>query len=95
MLVLITDLYEGGDADEMLARVRDAQGRAASPSSACSRSTTRARRCYDASNAAAFAALGVPTFACTPDAFPELMAAALGKRDVGQWASERGIVGAR
>jgi hypothetical protein len=33
--------------------------------------------------------------ACTPDAFPDMIAAALGKRDVGQWASERGIVGAR
>jgi hypothetical protein len=47
---------------------------------------------FDSGNAAAFAALGVPTFACTPDAFPEMLAAALAKRDLGQWASERGIV---
>jgi hypothetical protein len=50
---------------------------------------------FDARNAAAFAALGVPTFACTPDAFPEMIAAALARRDVGQWASERGIVAPR
>ena len=50
---------------------------------------------FDAGNAAAFASLGIPTFACTPDAFPELMAAALAKRDIATWASARGIVGAR
>ena len=35
---------------------------------------------YDHEHAAALAALGVPAFACTPDLFPELMAAALEKR---------------
>ena len=37
---------------------------------------------YDRENAAALAALGVPAFACTPDAFPEVMAAAIERRDV-------------
>ena len=37
---------------------------------------------YDHDNAAALAALGVPAFACTPDAFPELMAAAIERRDL-------------
>jgi len=32
---------------------------------------------YDHENAAALAAMGVPAFACTPDAFPDLMAAAI------------------
>ena len=36
-------------------------------------------------------ALGVPAFACTPDHFPGLMAAAIEKRDVGRWAAEQGI----
>lgn len=40
----------------------------------------------DAKNAAAFAALGVPTFACTPDRFPDLMAAALKGDDLAAWA---------
>src|SRR5690606_18575764 len=43
---------------------------------------------YDRENAAALAAMGVPAFACTPDAFPDLMAAAIERRDLKQW-SER------
>jgi hypothetical protein len=39
-----------------------------------------------------FTALGSPTFACTPDLFPDLMAAALNKQDVAQWAAQQGIV---
>ena len=50
---------------------------------------------FDARNASAFAALGVPTFACTPDAFPDLMAAALQRRDLSGWAAARGIQAAR
>jgi hypothetical protein len=37
------------------------------------------------------AELGVPSLACTPDAFPELLAAALERRDVGRWANEHGM----
>jgi hypothetical protein len=50
---------------------------------------------FDARNAAALAAMGVPCFACTPELFPELMAAALERRDVAAWAAEREIVVAR
>lgn len=41
---------------------------------------------YDHDNAAALAAMGVPAFACTPDAFPGLMAAAIERRDLREWA---------
>jgi hypothetical protein len=41
---------------------------------------------YDHDNAAALTALGVPAFACTPDLFPDLMAAAIERRDIAQWA---------
>ena len=37
---------------------------------------------YDHDNAAALAALGVPAFACTPDVFPDLMAAAIQRQDL-------------
>ena len=47
---------------------------------------------YDPRNAAELAALGVPAFACTPDLFPELMAATIERRDVGAWAAGREIV---
>jgi hypothetical protein len=44
---------------------------------------------YDHDNAAALAALGVPAFACTPDAFPELMAAAIERRDLNAFAARQ------
>jgi hypothetical protein len=33
-----------------------------------------------------FASIGIPVFACTPDLFPDLMAAAISKQDVSTWA---------
>ena len=33
--------------------------------------------------------LGVTAFACTPDAFPDLMAAAIERRDITQWAQQQ------
>ena len=41
---------------------------------------------YDTDNAAALAELGVPAFACTPDAFPELLAVAIEGGDIAGWA---------
>ena len=46
---------------------------------------------YDHANAAALVELGVPSLACTPDAFPDLLAAALDGRDVARWANEHGL----
>ncbi len=46
---------------------------------------------YDHANAAALAALGSPAFACTPDLFPDLIAAAIARRDVAAWAAAKGI----
>ena len=45
--------------------------------------STPALRRYDAAHAAALAGIGVPAFACTPDLFPDLMAAAIERRDLG------------
>ena len=42
---------------------------------------------YDGDNAAALTELGVPTFACTPDLFPDLMAAAIRHEDISSWAA--------
>ncbi|MBY0396261.1 MAG: VWA domain-containing protein, partial [Thermoleophilia bacterium] len=50
---------------------------------------------YDHENARAMAALGMPVFACTPDLFPELMAAAISRQDLNTWAAGRDIVAAR
>jgi hypothetical protein len=47
---------------------------------------------HDHGRASVLAALGVPCFACTPDAFPDLLAAAIERRDLGRWAGEHGFV---
>ena len=87
VLVLVTDLYEGGSEQEMHKRfasivasgvqliVLPALNDDGAPS-------------YDKSHAEFLATLGVPTFACTPDKFPELMATALSKQDIGMWVSQ-------
>jgi hypothetical protein len=36
--------------------------------------------------------MGIPCFACTPDLFPDLMAAAIQRHSLEQWASQAGIV---
>jgi len=35
--------------------------------------------------------MGIAVFACTPDLFPGMMAAAIRKDDLGAWASKAGI----
>jgi hypothetical protein len=94
VLVLITDLFEGGDAEEMLARAKALVDSGVNVVCLLALADQGAPA-YDARHAAAFAALGIPAFACTPDAFPELMAAALQRRDLGGWAAARGIQAAR
>jgi hypothetical protein len=47
---------------------------------------------YDHDSASTFASLGIPVFACTPDLFPELMAAAINRHDIAQWAALHEIV---
>ena len=92
VFLLITDLYEGGNADEMIARIRTMKESGVTVVCLLALNDQGAPM-FDAGNAAAFAGLGIPTFACTPDAFPEMIAAALAKRDIATWASARGIVG--
>ncbi|SEQ71717.1 VWA domain-containing protein [Microlunatus flavus] len=86
LLVLVTDLFEGGDAEQLLRRVASLvrSGVTVVVLLALSDSGTPA---YDHEHAAALDALGVPAFACTPDAFPDMLAVALRRGDVGAWAA--------
>ncbi|MCJ0870167.1 VWA domain-containing protein [Streptomyces sp. AP-93] len=79
VVVLISDLYEGGIRDEMLKRVA-AMKAAGVEFVALLALSDEGAPAYDRDHAAALAALGAPAFACTPDLFPEVMAAALEKR---------------
>jgi Mg-chelatase subunit ChlD len=81
IFILISDLYEGGIRDEMLARVATLTNAGVQVIVLLALSDEGAPA-YDHENAAALAALGVPAFACTPDAFPDLMAAAIKRESV-------------
>jgi hypothetical protein len=89
-LILITDLFEGGDAKSMLARA------AAIKQSGVNlivllALTDSGHPAYEAKHAEAFASLRCPVFACTPDQFPSMMACALTGKDLHAWAAEQDI----
>lgn len=91
IVVLITDLYEGGNVEGMHQKAADlisngvqvicllALNDEGSPS-------------YDSNNAKRFNEIGIPVFACTPDIFPDLMASAIKNEDLNRWASKHNIV---
>ncbi len=81
VFVLISDLYEGGVRDEMLRRVAAMLAAGVQVIVLLALSDEGAPA-HDHENAAALAAMGVPAFACTPDAFPDLMAAAIQRQDL-------------
>ena len=87
LFVLVSDLFEGGIADDMVRRVAAMQAAGVTVVVLLALSDSGAPG-YDHDHAAALAALGVPAFACTPDLFPELLAVALGGEDVAQWVSQ-------
>ena len=94
VLVLVSDLYEGGDAVQML-KTAARLVQSGVQLIALLALSDEGRPGFDARHAAAFAALDVPVFACTPDRFADLMAAALTKRDLMLWASQQGLKPAR
>ena len=89
-LVLITDLYEGGDSQGMLRR---AAGLVASGVNLIClvALSDQGSPAYHHENAARLSAMGVPVFAATPDHFAEMMAAALSRQDLHLWAEQRGL----
>ena len=89
-LVLVSDLYEGGNAPEMLARAAALVASGVNVIALLALSDS-GRPGYHGEHAAAFAAMGCPVFACTPDQFPDLMAAALQRADIAAWAAARDI----
>ncbi len=91
IFVLISDLYEGGVEANLLRRAQELLDSGVQCIVLLALSDEGAPA-YDHALAAKLAALGVPSFACTPDAFPGLMAAAIRRDDVGAWAAAQGMV---
>lgn len=89
-LVLISDLYEGGNAESMLARVASLKQSGAKVIVLLALSDD-GHPAYNNDHAAKIAGMHCPVFGCTPDQFPELMAVALTGRDIEQWAASKDI----
>ncbi|MEZ0390108.1 MAG: VWA domain-containing protein, partial [Verrucomicrobium sp.] len=94
ILVLISDLIEGGVEQNLLRRTADLVGSGVQFPALLALSD-EGSPCYDHELAAKMGALGVPSFACTPDLFPDLMAAAIKREDVNAWAAQREVVVAK
>jgi Mg-chelatase subunit ChlD len=91
IFVLISDLYEGGNNNEMLRRAATMIAAGVQVIVLLALDDNGAPS-YDRQNAAKLATMGAPCFACTPDLFPELMATAIKRGNLDQWAAEAGIV---
>ncbi|MBE3560938.1 MAG: VWA domain-containing protein [Ktedonobacteraceae bacterium] len=93
ILVLITDLYDSSP-EQMLHKVAEIVGSGVQMICLLALDDHGAPG-YDQHTASRMVELGIPTFACTPDLFPDLMAAAIQKQDLSLWAAKHDIVGAR
>ena len=89
-LILITDLYEGGNEKELIGRVANLIKQGVNVITLLALSDD-GRPIYDDNLAKIFANMGCPVFACTPDKFPDMMATALKREDVLAWASDQKI----
>lgn len=90
VLVLISDLYEGGNQEAMRKKAVQLMSSGVQVIALLALNDEGAPY-YDHRNAEFFATIGIPVFACTPDKFPDLMAAALSKQDITAWAGNNDI----
>ncbi len=91
IFVLVSDLYEGGVAEGLLRQTAELVSSGVTMVCLLALSDQGAP-CYDEKLASRMTALGAPSFACTPDLFPELMAAAIRKDDIAAWAARHEII---
>lgn len=84
IFVLITDLYEGGNEREFVRRAAEMKASGINFITLLTLSDD-GKPAYDHNLAQKLASLDIPSFACTPDAFPSLMAAAIKKENLAQW----------
>ena len=91
VLVLLTDLFEGGDKENMVRRVATLVNDGVQIVTLLALNDQGAPR-FDRQMAQELVNLGVPAFACTPQLFPDLMGAVLNGRDLRQWAAMHNIV---
>lgn len=91
ILVLITDLFEGGNQESMIRRSKELVE--AGVQFICLLALNDdGSPMYDHRLASILSKMGIPVFACTPDQFPDLMSAAIKKENLNQWAGDHNIV---
>jgi Mg-chelatase subunit ChlD len=90
IVILISDLYEGGRPADLLRRCAAIQASGA-VFIALLALNDKGAPAFDKEIAARLGGLGIPAFACTPELFPSLMAAAIQKKDIPQWLAAEGI----
>lgn len=91
ILVVVSDLYEGGNAASMMRRFAALQ-QSGVQCIVLLALDDKGAPAYDRRHAEQLAALDIPVFACTPDHFASLMAAAIQKRDLRQWLEQKQIL---
>jgi Mg-chelatase subunit ChlD len=91
IMVLISDLYEGGIREEFVKRMNALKTSGVQVIVLLALSD-EGRPAYDREIAAALSTLGIPAFACTPDLFPDLMSAAIQRQSITQWAATHDVV---
>ncbi len=94
IMVLISDLYESGVEAGLFKRAQEMVESGVQLITLLALSD-EARPSYDKDLANKLAYLGVPSFACSPDLFPILMACAIKREDINQWAATQGIITTR
>ena len=90
ILVLISDLIEGGVRENLLKRAASIISSGVNLVTLLALSDDGAP-VYDHANASALTALGSSVFACTPDLFADLIAAAIGRKSLVEWATAHGL----
>jgi Mg-chelatase subunit ChlD len=90
IFVLISDLYEGGSQGGALKKAA-AMVASGVKMIALLALDDKGSPSYDHEFAQKLASFGVPSFACTPELFPDLMAEAINRGDLAQWAGERNL----
>jgi VWA domain containing CoxE-like protein len=91
VLVLISDLFEGGNKDMMVRRVASLIEDGVTVVVLLALDDQGAPK-FNRSLATELAEIGVPSFACTPELFPELMSAVITGVDLKQWVASNNIV---
>jgi len=81
LFILLTDLYEGGNETELVRRMADMASSGVRAMCLLALSDSGAPS-YDAGLAKKLAAVGVPSFACTPRLLPPMLEAVLKGRDL-------------